>query len=226
MLAIRRSLCPWGAKSSHDPRSHVLGLVLANKIAQLGSSSAARSPARIQLRNSKSSKRSSSAAPRMQLRSSNSSSDPAPYLETSFRFAHPAEAYPEHPSSHHFRPSRPSANTRLGHLELNPLIGIDICEFREKLKKIAVSSKFKLLVVPGCYLDRFRSLSTESHSICSEIQLGSNSAIRTKAAIARTTEGRRTEVRGRAGRCTDRKLGGHGAEPGVRIRWHLPYAEG
>ena len=46
VLAIRRDLCPWGAKSSHDPRSHVLGLVLANKIAQLGSSSATRNPAK------------------------------------------------------------------------------------------------------------------------------------------------------------------------------------
>ena len=75
------------SKSSSDPAPQLE--------IQLGSSSAARSPARIQLRSSNS----------------------------SFRFAHPAEAYPEHPSSHHFRPSRPSANTRLGHLELNPLIG-------------------------------------------------------------------------------------------------------
>ena len=33
-------------------------------------------------------------------------------------------------------------------------------------------------------------------------------------------------ARGRTVRWADRKLGGHGAEPSVRIRWHLAYTEG
>ena len=65
-------------------------------------------------------------------------------------------AYPKHPILPHFRPSRSSANYRYGHLESNALIGVEIGEFRQKLKNLEFKQKFDILGVHGCYLDRFR----------------------------------------------------------------------
>ena len=49
-----------------------------------------------------------------------------------------------------------SKNVGYGHLESNGLIGAEIDEFRQKLKKLEFWPKFELLEVPGCYWDRFR----------------------------------------------------------------------
>ena len=62
---------------------------------------------------------------------------------------------------------------------------------------------------------RYKSSRSWNHRTESHGWEGKWGSGRTKAAIARTTEG-----------WADRKLGGHGAYSGVRIRWHLPYREG
>ena len=67
-------------------------------------------------------------------------------------------ASPQYHILPHFQASRPSANDRYGHLESNGLIGIEFGEFRQKIEKLGISATFKLLEVPGCYLDRFRSI--------------------------------------------------------------------
>ena len=41
---------------------------------------------------------------------------------------------PQHPILPHVRPSGSSANYRYGHLESNALIGVEIGEFRKKMK--------------------------------------------------------------------------------------------
>ena len=43
---------------------------------------------------------------------------------------------PQHPILLHFRPSRSSANDRYGHSESNALIGVEIGEFRKKMKNL------------------------------------------------------------------------------------------
>ena len=57
-----------------------------------------------------------------------------------------------HNKSHHsIKNSRPSANNRWGHLESNALIGIEFCEFRQKLKNYEFRRNSSFW---GCFYNR------------------------------------------------------------------------